>query len=694
MVCIRLLAMTLIQAFAAPSARDLATQLGQPLTEDTTYYRWQSTTSGENLDRAGVIDAKINHHFMTRESGIQAGGGIYLADTAHSSESYLPMDGGNLLEVKVKKGVVVIDLMDPKIVGRLKEMGLPQLAITHEAHFPDGVLVRYQRDYFVGKNLIDRATMRLFPGPQHDAASVATAIERIQAPRARDQLVKQIRARRPELAQEITRNQPLSDLSLRLVPAKNLPRHLVLHSGEFTTDAEVRTFYSLMKDRPEVAEAVVNASHATARIFPRLLAGPLAHDLQLSTAPTALKKAMFESDVLDVTQRSRVARDLLVTRLNDPMVAQDLAGHVDELLSLLKATPLNSKIRTHFAIMVQDSLRHADDHGLDLGPARQLIEAGGLREDYAWKLAEAIDRRRTTMAKALATREPKDLREAFRDQRSLAQLGRTVDTFRNVMPTAVVNDTLRAYLDTRPDEFAGLFTDSHDWTKAVDTADRVLGVPMTPHLYQAALEGPADTRELFLEPCLKNPSCAKDLLPRLRAHPERFFRGVKEFFGIVSAIDGLPTARREELARIILNGLNPEQVASFAKSVDLHPNLTKLVLARVEELSLGSFRSTALLKMAKAMETDKAVVRRLHEAAAVNVAFPAEANSVANYLRGKDDERTLGKILKTRLSSMNPTLEDITRFNSLGLKAGTLKFKPGPAPDCVNRLARVLDYGG
>ena len=124
LVCISLLSPNTVagrRSLLGPSMSDAAflEKYGTVLDRDVTYYRWQSTTSGENLVGQGTLNEATNRYFMGLTRRAVAGPGIYLASDALSSDEYLPLDGGNLVEVRIAKGTPLLDLTDDRVIQAL-----------------------------------------------------------------------------------------------------------------------------------------------------------------------------------------------------------------------------------------------------------------------------------------------------------------------------------------------------------------------------------------------------------------------------------------------------------------------------------------------------------------------------------------------------------------------------------------------
>ena len=200
------------------SADAFVEKYGTLLAEDQVYYRWQSTVSGENLVKAGGLNAVTNRHFMTLTDEIAAGPGLYLAGTELSSERYMPHSGGNLIEARIAKGTRVLDLTDAAVVAAMEKSGL-----TNKQFFANPertVVLKYSADWYVGKNLTDRVSFRMYPGPQHSAEAVGKIL--VDAA-ASTQIADQVRQHRPDLAAGLARSGQFSPVLARLLPDAELP---------------------------------------------------------------------------------------------------------------------------------------------------------------------------------------------------------------------------------------------------------------------------------------------------------------------------------------------------------------------------------------------------------------------------------------------------------------------------------------
>jgi hypothetical protein len=122
-------------------------QMAVPSAEDRVFYRWQSQDSTRNLIESQEFNEKLYKYFMDMKIDYQhfaMGRGVYYSEDLTNSAHFIrDQGGGDLLEVRIKKGMPTLDLTSGEVIEKLKKMGLNR----DDVKFLDPPLaVRYSYD--------------------------------------------------------------------------------------------------------------------------------------------------------------------------------------------------------------------------------------------------------------------------------------------------------------------------------------------------------------------------------------------------------------------------------------------------------------------------------------------------------------------------------------------------------------------
>ena len=118
--------------------REIIESLAKPLEERRVFYRWQSEKSRDTLIKEKKFTKERLKYFMRKDSNIQAGPGLYVAEDLHSSSNF----GETIIQIEANKGVKYIDLTDQEILKKLRDKGVnvqdiynlnPRIAIKYNS---------------------------------------------------------------------------------------------------------------------------------------------------------------------------------------------------------------------------------------------------------------------------------------------------------------------------------------------------------------------------------------------------------------------------------------------------------------------------------------------------------------------------------------------------------------------------------
>lgn len=147
----------------ADSFTEKVNSIAAPLTEDVAVYSWRTPTSGANLVAKGTFTPELNQYFMApMDPGTQRyGRGFYVAYSPLGSQSYAHDPQHVLVEVKVPKGTLFIDLMDPGTRKRIVKAGLTVEQI--QAEYSGSAVIKVTNDWAVLRN-IENTSIRAWDG--------------------------------------------------------------------------------------------------------------------------------------------------------------------------------------------------------------------------------------------------------------------------------------------------------------------------------------------------------------------------------------------------------------------------------------------------------------------------------------------------------------------------------------------------
>ena len=562
----------------APSRAGDLKDLARPLEKDQIFYRWQSTASGEGLARLGTLNASTNAHFMNVKDGVAAGSGLYFAGTPLSSSEYLPNLGGNLIEVKIPRGTMLLDLTDRMVAAELVSRDVAISSLHAGEHAADGLVLKYSNDWYVGKNLTDRAHFQIYPGPDQTDQDVLSTWRQARAtkePEVIAQFVKQVEHHRPDF---IRRNFQPGNFEAPLMTSLH-PHELVevikTHLNDDTAPHAMANLLEFLRVDPGAGQRIQRESpKAYNRIAQTLIPhyqGQLSH-LTEADHEVITSLAVKASD----NPAARYARrmGLILDGLSEPELASSVSAMSKIMIPLLNGAELTDQDRRLVADKLRTLLRRTGFAPYETVPLREMAKAAQVHDETFEAEIESFGRRARLITKAEDTGRSVDILNALRGHDSFDALRRTADRLANSTRKETVDSVLRHIADSHPDEYGGLIRTPRDLVLALKmTEDH--GFKLFQANYAAALRADDVHRVKFIERCLDLKSCAVLLDEQITADRGRILRALarpEDLASVLSELNDVHPERAKRYATLIVRGLDDRaRVQSFVRSVMPHP---------------------------------------------------------------------------------------------------------------------------
>jgi hypothetical protein len=123
-------------------------RLAQPTQEEQVFYRWQPKTSGDELIKSGHFSNNLFTRFMNKTHGVNAGPGLYISESMHSSATF-GGENANLIEVHIAKDTPTLNLTDLDTERKLRANGI---SIDDVIRLNPPVVINYISDWHVVKH--------------------------------------------------------------------------------------------------------------------------------------------------------------------------------------------------------------------------------------------------------------------------------------------------------------------------------------------------------------------------------------------------------------------------------------------------------------------------------------------------------------------------------------------------------------
>ena len=598
-----------VRAFIAAHAK--------PLGEDKVFYRWQSTESGENLARIGTVTQAVNAHFVKQSENISAGPGLYLAGSPYSSADYLPKTGGNLIEVHVPKGTRILDLQDLSVVRALRQARLMPDAFYQVSTETDGVILKYSRDWFVGKNLSNAVRFEMFPGPQHTAATLGRIIDAGLSgdhPRAAGQAIDQIRGRRPEvLATYLKSDRPLNAPLMSLLPDQDLIARLTralrpvpAKNDPAVATAELNQTVTLMAREPRVAALIAAQPELQSLALGRLTAVDLER-----LAPRDID--FLQKLALDAPAASgeALAKKILMQSFDDPQLINDWSKLAHRVLPLLARVHLTADESASFGRKMTSLLDRLMDNVSHVGELRPILRAARLRDATLEQRIRDAEGLSAKIDRAVASGgSVADLRATLVNHAGFDHLTGVIEHLGARVPNDRVAEAVDQTLREDPGYLKRVMRKPDDYGQA---ALMIRSVPSAfDEVYRAAVDADVGARAKFLQFCMRAPACVEKLLTAASHDQGRIFAHAGEMRFLNDGLRTLTFERQsataERLAKFIIPRL--ETSAHLLEFMDtlgftsVARNSKTEILARAGAIGLNTFRAPDLLRLGEIIGDD------------------------------------------------------------------------------------------
>ena len=660
------------------------------LDDDRVYYRWQSTTSGENLARVGTMTDGLNRHFMDMQGGTMAGPGVYVADKPLSSSAFLPKDGGNLVEVRVAKGTPVLNLMDPVVQTAMQQHGFEVHHLEHWRPGRGGVMMQFTSTWFVGKDLTDRASFRMYPGPEHSAESLVTTVHSAYAHKTGvdKQILKQIQQQRPEVIDTIVERHGLTRASAHVLSDAKLAPLVQRAFGAELNAAEADRLLEIAASEPRVVR-ILNAE-------PKLNArATAAFDVptggEWSNARFAALRDLALPSATETAGRRRVMK-LLNTALEQNLEWSDLARLLTPILDHVR---LSSDESATLARRIGELIDKAPAFGVAPDELRQILARARIEDGGLVRSLDQLDARVKRVANARASGQFADVRAALVDQSDLTKLHAVADHLDVHLPGTQVHAVVADILSAHPAAMRRLVKSPGDLDAGVRLFERVPGVEFE-RVYAAALGGSPSDRQSFFRSCVTSYRCSTRLEAAMIADHGALVRNVPNPIELAVALDRLHDASSERarpLTRLVIASIDdPQKLAQFWEGLSGTRWMAfgPLILKRTRVLGLDGVRTFALLKLAE-IPGDAGAKRGLMLRALRNAANPADIADVATYATKHGlASHALNADLTQSFARLGADARDHAGAASRRLNLGQSP-RAGAPLDCTNGLARLLD---
>jgi hypothetical protein len=576
------------------SETDKLQGLGEVLEEDRVYYRWQSTESGENLARAGRMDATLNQYFMGLKERVSAGSGIYMAGGPASSADYLPSTGGNLLELRVAKGTRVIDLKDMDTLLKLKALGLSSSELERGYGSSDGILLRYSKDWYVGKNLTDKVSFEMYPGASPSHEQIVDHLRKIYLPEARRQALDQFMSRRPNARAEIMKNPSTLDIALQAATpaeAKTLVRRTL---AENPTVAETKEMWTHIAARPDVARAVASDEG----LRPRLLSDMRAHINEHGSRGAILDpgrepfyEAMLKDPSLSPEERAFVRKTLVLTSLRSPDLYKNPEEVLRRLLPIVEKVEFGGADRERLLAQLKGLVGHLE-RGLQSGAsALKLIRAGVGGDPGLEERLDALMSRRRLVVQANAKPSESRALAALRSARTITDLEVVHQALDAGMASPIVQNAMTTFARQHENDLVRLI--QPDMDRSMGVADNIKNDALYDALYRQNLSQDVSAREEYLGSCMKTSACRKNLVRQVAADG-RIFDGFRSYSYLQSSLEkvtGEPDFKRELFGLMVKTARSQSQLDEVARAFPTESRSAEareLVRARTEFFAKNS----------------------------------------------------------------------------------------------------------
>lgn len=660
-------------------------ELAEPLQEEVLFYRWQSTVSGENLHKIGKMTEQLDKHFMAMQMNTVAGPGIYMAGHPESSSSYLPKEGGNLIEVRIKKGTPFLNLQDPEVIERLKERGLnPSKVMGEKIKSP--IVMMYSRDWYVGKNLQDKARFEMFPGPSHDAASFKRIYSDLYYDgHAADQAFEQMKTRRPEVLKIIGENPASGDyLAARVAPSeKMLPliRQLI-DPYTFFANNVIRTFLAM----PDKGQVIFTDPVLAKTVKEKLISSAGDHDF------ARIVKYFPEDWAVDFTLQSQEPATFLaryLEKIND-ISDEEFVKRVTKFERILKErgrSGFTVDMKKHLEASLEERIAKARQKRKSISSLMSLVESDFVRESSLSSIEERMvkaESYRRSFEQAFKAKDRSSFSQLLNETEGVSDLGRVID---ESGPEDL--KVLKSVLSEDPKLYSRHLGEKEDITKIVKVSEALkkIGVDVTQANLDHFLEVGSKRRNQFLVKCLESDSCR----PRLSGKWDKLLVGISDLEaigGAVRKINDRQIARAVE-KEIFMATTSAQQMSSFARAIFIRTR-RDILFEKMKQIGFHNFRPKELDHMVP-IGTLSAAEQKTTLGVAIQGAINAED---AIYLKKVFVENGLHKtelirVLVRKMDEMNPTLEEVEKFESLGKVMG-LRAKPSQNFDCFSNWAKTL----
>ena len=429
-------------------------EFARPLPADRVFYRWQSTTSGENLAKLGTLNAATNAHFMNMKDSVTAGAGVYFAGSELSSSEYLPATGGNLLEVRIPKGTMILDLNDPATLKALRLADVDLEALYAGAHASDGFVIKYTADWYVAKNMTDRMHFRMYPGLEQSAASVVAALNEAgkHAPHVAGQLNRQVGDQRPDFIRTHFKPETLAPALLRTMPAPELVQTLKTQLATTPPPDAARNLFGFLAGDLNALDVIHRGDRAVFdRVAETILVPRLTPLSLLSENQTSVVRALAVTAGADKGAARARSLELIRRALNDP----DLTANPTSLEKFVTPLIANARLNDQDRAMITDRLRALTERpkyvAQEAEALRRVAEVAGVRDPVLDDHLSLIEHHFAAISRAEDTRSVKDVVAALRDHPSDA----TFERVRQRLTARVPDDVIKSALDALRTNHAG-----------------------------------------------------------------------------------------------------------------------------------------------------------------------------------------------------------------------------------------------
>lgn len=697
--------------------------LTTPLDEDIVYYRWQSTQSGENLAKLGRLNEKTNHYFMSMKDNIVSGPGIYMALEPDDSSGYLPADGGNLLEIRVPKGTLFIDLTDKATIEKMQKMGVdPTEAFTRPKSFENKPLViKYKDTWLVARDLTGLAEFEMYPGKKATLQSVRVHFDSVRYDfRARDQVVAQIVSRRPDLVQELLKNIDLQDQLTLMVMNDDQKKSAFRLALEKANDE---------KSVAMIANAMENCSRCREVIFEDKSLVAIAKEKMLKNLNwpnmSAISTIVPSDWVIDYARHygvdDRKSREVLVRFINklekESKSSAEFSDVVRPILREISSLGGSGEWKTGLYESLRKRFNKDRENGVDPSFLKKLMvefgEPGIQGHKELNSDLDEVSRFYSALEALKSDKVTKDqIRSAITKARSLNEFEALLKVMANAHggqsgnsePIAKLKELLRA----EPELFLR-GTDS--WTVekvalSVKNYSNSLGLKPA-DIYEIYLKKlPSDKRSLAIGEIYAGPwrsqLSGRSLMEVQRMildNIDELIDGVSDLSEIVVPVLKQSDYEIRDLERnpkeLIINAVKtPEQLRSVSKlALTGYPEDAIRLISKMESMGFHNFSPSDVLSNVQIGNLNANMQRKIFENLIEGAVSPSELHFI--YYEMKKNT-TLAKSDLTirivqKMALLKPTQKEIDTLKAMSPRAfGINKLKPTETFDCIGGWSRAL----